>query len=118
MKKKKIAIAPNQDISYSKNLFQRLHLAENTNRSEINTERSRARKSKSPLAAKDTNRLKTKQSISKSPLKVESKTERQSGLPRKVAPLNLQSLGLTSMLYASSEMNKTLTARKSVKKYK
>lgn len=48
------------------------------------------------------NRMKTKQSTSKSPLKVDPKTERASGLSRKVAPLNLQTLGLNSMVYASS----------------
>lgn len=119
-KKNRITITtPHQDISYSKNLFQKLHLGDYTNRSEINTERSKGRKSKSPLNVKDTNRMKTKQSFSKSPLKVvEAKTERPSGLTRKVAPLNLQNLGLNSMVYASSELNKTLTTRRSIKKYK
>ena len=77
-KKNRITITTaHQDISYSKNLFQKLHLGDYTNRSELNTERSKGRKSKSPLNAKDTNRMKTKQSFSKSPLKVvEAKTER------------------------------------------
>lgn len=71
-KKNKIAVTSvpsNQEISYSKNLFQKLHLGDYSNRSEINTERSKGRKSKSPLNPKDTNRIKTKQSISKSPIK-------------------------------------------------
>ncbi len=62
--------------------------------------------------------MKAKQSTSKSPLKVEIKTERASGLSREVAPLNLQNIGLNSMVYASSELNKTLTTRRSIKKYK
>lgn len=67
------------------------------------TERSKGRKSKSPLQVKDTNRIKTKQSTSKSPLKVvDCKTERTSGLLRKVAPLNLQNLGLNSTIYVSN----------------
>lgn len=62
-----------QDPSYSKNVFQRLQLNENT-KIEAQTERAKPRKSKSPLQPKDTNRLKTKHSTSKSPLKVDSKS--------------------------------------------
>jgi hypothetical protein len=63
--------------------------------------------------------MKTKQSVSKSPIKVDPfKPERPSGLARKVAPLNLQNIALNSMVYASTELNKTLTTRRSIKKYK
>ena len=96
-----------------RNVLHRLPTNENmTRRTEIQTERGKSRKSKSPLQVKDTNRMKTKQSTSKSPIKLEG---RQSGLPRKVAPLNLQGLSL-SMAYSGGELSKTLTSRRSVNK--
>lgn len=68
--KKKNKVAPTQDISYAKNLFHKLHSGEHNLKTEVSVDKNKARKSKSPLAIKDTNKIKTKQSTSKSPLKI------------------------------------------------
>ena len=76
MKKKKEnkIIVIGQNFHDHKNVFQKINLCDNIkDRVEIMTERNKLRKSKSPLQIKDTNRVKTKQSLSKSPIKLESR---------------------------------------------
>jgi hypothetical protein len=121
MKKKNRIMVVGQGLAEggSKHAFQRLQISEHLQRrGEAQTERGNIRKSKSPLQARDTNRLKTKPSTSKSPLRLEPKPERPSGLPRKVAPLNLQGLSISALGSGGGELSRTLTTRRSVKKHR
>jgi hypothetical protein len=67
------------------------------------------------LAQKDTNRLKTKGSTSKSPIRIDCK-EKLGGLSRKAAPLNLNNISNLGGVYSTNDLNKCLTGRKSIKK--
>lgn len=73
MKKKKIMVTTgylqHHDPHHYKPQNPKILLTDYIN-TESNTERTRNKKSKSPLQLKDMNRLKTKQSVSKSPIKI------------------------------------------------
>ena len=63
---------------------------------------------------KDNNRMKTKQSLSKSPIKL-GRDDRSSGLTKKVAPLNLQGVSIAN-IGSCNELSKTLTSKRSARK--